>query len=263
MVITTYNRREALTRALESAKIQTFPSFEIIVVNDYVKDNEYYNVQNEACDDVTFLNSLGLGGNGARMRGVSVSKGKFVAFLDDDDIWHPHKLLSQHEIFVRHPNKEVVSCYAGIERDGQNGGVILTTTNERLLRCDNFFGGFSFIMVRRSIFQECPLDSQIARAQDWEFYLNILKNYGSDVFGIYPDFLLTYQVSSGLPSITSTVSIDESWGRIGERYSLTSDMLSEFLFYKSRNWEKLPLLSKTFFLLVIHKLKTKWRSIRF
>jgi GT2 family glycosyltransferase len=109
VIIPTYMRYEAVRRAIDSVLAQTFKSVEIIVINDGSSDerykqllmnyltNDYFNVTviNLSVNSKVLLNSKCPQGY-VRMQGINIARGKYVAFLDDDDIWSdPNKLDKQ------------------------------------------------------------------------------------------------------------------------------------------------------------------------
>ena len=101
VVIPTYNRFKYLLETIKSIKAQTYPSIEIIVVNDKSPQPEYYS--HDFGSDVKLINleqnSKELYGYACaahvRNEGIKVANGKWVAFCDDDDIWLPKKLELQ------------------------------------------------------------------------------------------------------------------------------------------------------------------------
>ncbi len=101
VIIPSYNRFEYLTNAINSVLNQTYKNFEIIVVNDASTQKEYYD--NVFEDKVNFVNLKenqtqkypGLGPGKVRNSGIDIAKGKYLAFLDDDDLWLPQKLEVQ------------------------------------------------------------------------------------------------------------------------------------------------------------------------
>ena len=98
VVVPTYNRRDLLQRALESAQKQTYADIEIIVVSDGSTDGTKETVEGAAADDarIRFIElSPSRGGNAARNAGIEAATGDYVAFLDDDDKWLPEKLEKQ------------------------------------------------------------------------------------------------------------------------------------------------------------------------
>lgn len=95
-VITTRNRLEYLKRAIDSVFSQTYTNIECIVVSDASTDgtDDYC----KSRSDIRFISipqNESRGGNYARNLGIKASKGKFVAFLDDDDAWLPSKTEKQ------------------------------------------------------------------------------------------------------------------------------------------------------------------------
>tara|TARA_B110000444_G_C18851620_1_gene606232 strand:+ start:10038 stop:10751 length:714 start_codon:yes stop_codon:yes gene_type:complete len=100
VIIPSYNRFKYLSNAIESVLSQTYQKIEIIVVNDGSTEEEYY--KNNFIDKVTFINLEinqtklnGFGPGSIRNFGCQVAKGKYLAFLDDDDIWLPKKIELQ------------------------------------------------------------------------------------------------------------------------------------------------------------------------
>ena len=97
----TFNRFKFLLNAIESVRNQTYKDFEIIVVNDGSSDLNYYN--HPWTSDITIIhlpeNTRQMfkfaSANYVRNIGIQNSSGKYIAFLDDDDIWLPHKLEYQ------------------------------------------------------------------------------------------------------------------------------------------------------------------------
>jgi teichuronic acid biosynthesis glycosyltransferase TuaG len=102
IVIPTYNRFKYLLNTVNSVKKQTYKNIEIIVVNDCSTQKEYYNYNwNEENIKIIHLNEntkkkFGYACAGyVRNKGIEASKGKYVAFCDDDDIWFPNKIELQ------------------------------------------------------------------------------------------------------------------------------------------------------------------------
>ena len=100
VIITTYNQFQFLMNALHSVKEQTYKNIEIIVVNDFSTDKEYYDYN---WDGIVILH---LKENSAKKFGfrynkylieqaLKISKGEYIAFLDDSDIWFPYKIQMQ------------------------------------------------------------------------------------------------------------------------------------------------------------------------
>ena len=98
IVIPTYNRAQQTIAAVESVLAQTYPNFEIIVVDDGSTDDSGETIQrfiaqktNGSCP-VSFFSQPNQGASIARNTGIAKARGEYIAFLDSDDIWLPEKL---------------------------------------------------------------------------------------------------------------------------------------------------------------------------
>jgi glycosyltransferase involved in cell wall biosynthesis len=99
VVIPTYDRRALLMEAVESVRAQTFAGWELLVADDGSTDGSADAV--EALHDprirVLRLPHAGQAA-AARNAGVRAARGEWVAFLDSDDVWAPHKLAVQLDL---------------------------------------------------------------------------------------------------------------------------------------------------------------------
>ena len=115
VIIPTHNRPELLKRAVGSVLNQTCQDFEIIIVDDGL-DKRADEVIN-SFDDFRlkyFQHSEEKGGSAARNTGIKNARGEFIAFLDDDDEWVPHKLTTQMSQFESTPH-DVGFCFSAVE----------------------------------------------------------------------------------------------------------------------------------------------------
>jgi len=96
IIVPTYNRAALLAEALASVRTQTFGDWECIVVDDGSTDGTPALLA--ALDEPRLrVIRLGHSGNPARVRnaGLAHARGRYLAFLDDDDLWMPGKLAAQ------------------------------------------------------------------------------------------------------------------------------------------------------------------------
>lgn len=102
VVIPAYNSANYIGVTLESVLNQTFSDFEVLVVNDCSKDNTI-DVVSKFLEIDNRIRIIDLSQNtgapaGPRNIGIQQARGKWIAFLDADDIWHKNKLQRQIEI---------------------------------------------------------------------------------------------------------------------------------------------------------------------
>ena len=96
VIIPVYNGEKYISQAVESVYRQEVP-LELIVIDDGSTDGTWQALSRwkERTDFIYIKNEKNLGAAGSRNRGVSMAKGRYVAFLDADDWWEDQKLQKQ------------------------------------------------------------------------------------------------------------------------------------------------------------------------
>lgn len=122
VIIPTYNRAAFLEQAIRSVLGQTFPYFELIIVDDGSTDNTSQVVHRFADSRIIYHSTTSQEKSAARNIGASLSSGKYLAFLDDDDCYLPQKLELQTRALRDNPHVGMV--IAGWDRVNQSGGVV-------------------------------------------------------------------------------------------------------------------------------------------
>jgi len=102
VVIPTYNSAALVVQAIDSALGQTAVPAEVLVVDDGSSDDTAARVAAYG-NRVRYLHQPNRGVASARNLGVREARGKLIAFLDADDVWHPRKLEIQAAALARHP----------------------------------------------------------------------------------------------------------------------------------------------------------------
>lgn len=96
VVIPTKNRSELLLRAIESVVNQSYKELEVVVVDDGSTDDTESCVAALGHNNLKYIKlNSSVGGAKARNKGIASCKGSYIAFLDDDDEWLPHKVELQ------------------------------------------------------------------------------------------------------------------------------------------------------------------------
>jgi len=107
IVIPLYNKEEYILQALQSIQNQSLTSWECIIIDDGSTDSSVEIVtefirQNQ--ERFSLIRQKNSGPSTARNNGINLAKGKYVAFLDADDIWLPTKLITQVDFMEKNPN---------------------------------------------------------------------------------------------------------------------------------------------------------------
>ncbi len=111
VIIPTYNRRDYVLEAVRSVVEQTYPAHEIIVVDDGSTDGTAEALR-AAFPDVKVLEQPNRGPSLARNAGLAAASGDWVAFLDDDDLWHREFLARVAEYLAEHPDCQALNTYS-------------------------------------------------------------------------------------------------------------------------------------------------------
>lgn len=110
IIIPVYNAEDYLSETLSSVQKQTFTDFEVICVNDGSTDSSNKILRQFAADDKRFkvYNQQNSGGSISRNNGIRKAAGRYIAFLDNDDLYHPQYLEILHTNIQKY--KADVSC---------------------------------------------------------------------------------------------------------------------------------------------------------
>lgn len=122
VVMPVYNGSAYLGQAIESVLSQTYRNLELIVVDDCSKDDSLQVIGRYAADAriVLLRNEANAGVAASRNRALAQSRGRYVTFLDQDDVWLPRKLELQVAAMAAHPRVGLLHAeYARIDPAGQ------------------------------------------------------------------------------------------------------------------------------------------------
>ena len=111
-IIPTYNRADVVFEAVDSVLGQTYSNLEVIVVDDGSADETVARLRRYG-DRIRLVSQENAGPAVARNRGVAVSRGEYIAFLDSDDLWLPTK-VEQQVVLLEKAGKSVPCCLCNI-----------------------------------------------------------------------------------------------------------------------------------------------------
>jgi len=173
VVIPTYNRAAILGATVESVLAQTQPAVEIVVVDDGSTDATPA-VARRWGERVTYLRQANQGVEAARELGLARSHGRYVNFLDDDDVMLPTKLARQVALLERDPGLGVVHCrYHYVDAGGRHLETVGRQPEGDVLEplvwgCFPWSGG---PLVRRACLEASTRDRHRDWHGDWGMWL--------------------------------------------------------------------------------------------
>jgi glycosyltransferase involved in cell wall biosynthesis len=212
VIIPTYNRTGFLKAAVASALAQTLQDFEIIVVDDASQDDTEKMLRQFKDSRITLIrHEINQGVAAARNTGVMNSKGKYIAFLDDDDEWLPNKINRQIELLEISP-KIVGAVYSGwtgvdaaserilYQRTPTHRGEIFT-----VMLLQGWLAPTSSFLVRKECFEKAGLfDLEFDYGEDFDMWLRIARTFQFDYI---EEPLVRYSVPHKKPSLSANYKL--------------------------------------------------------
>ncbi len=174
VVLPTFNRARLLMRAINSVTAQTFRDWELIVVDDNSTDETPEVMKSIRQARVSYIRrAQNKGGSAARNTGIRAARGRYVAFLDDDDVWLEDKLAEQLASIEGY-HACVCACYVNDPNRVKRSSVDEVRTKDLL--SGNSFPS-SGLMVEASIMKELLFDEMLPKGQDWDVLVRLASKH--------------------------------------------------------------------------------------
>lgn len=215
VIIPAYNRGDLLPRAIESVRSQTVTDLEVLVVDDGSTDETASIVDRCPDDRVRVLrHNANRGPSAARNTGIRAARGKYVAFLDSDDEWRPHKLERQIGRLAAGPD-DAVAAFCETERRRRG---LLKPLGERLfpestspgetidfahpvIAMDVAVHAGSTLLVERDVATSIGFDEGLPAMEDLDFVVRLLDRGRL----VSVDERLVVQNETGYPSLETMI----------------------------------------------------------
>lgn len=200
ILIPTYNHSQYVLETLDSVFAQTYLDYEIIVINDGSPDDTRQVLQPLVRENrIQYIEQENQGQAAARNRGLALARGKFIAFLDDDDLWPPDKLGWQVAFLQSHPDVAFVSGEVqDIDEKGQAIGSQINlpkTANFETLFNGNPFISPGQILIRTARLREIGgLNENLWGTDDYDLWFRLAKR---GKIAVRPQLSLYYRRHSG------------------------------------------------------------------
>lgn len=201
VIIPTYNREKTINRAIESVLSQTFKEYEIIVIDDGSIDNTKY-IISQYIKNIKYHYQNNAGPSKARNIGIDLAIGKWIAFLDSDDLWFPDKLKIQfeeaikancdacfHDVvfydmdeymnnFERYIDYGFINKYINLNQNSKfTSSVLLNDAYKRLMKSQELFLTPTLLIKRNVIKNMGGYLESLRSSEDYELYYRLaVKN---------------------------------------------------------------------------------------
>jgi glycosyltransferase involved in cell wall biosynthesis len=222
VVMPSYNAARFVTAAIDSVLAQTVQDFEILVVDDGSTDDTC-EVLAKYDAPIKYLYKPNGGVSSARNFGIENARGKYIAFLDADDLWLPEKLEKQ--LAILEADAQIGLVYAATEKvdeNLQNVGYIEANSYEDycealLLNLNIVAGSCSSAIVRRDVaLQTNGFDAEFSTCADWEYWLRLSL---LTKFAPIKEYLVKYRVVAGSMSSNPYVSKRDTLGVLNKFFA--------------------------------------------
>jgi glycosyltransferase involved in cell wall biosynthesis len=172
-----YNAAATLAETLDSVFRQDFDDWELILIDDNSKDDTVAIAQSYDDPRIVITTNPGKGVSSARNHGLDIAQGRYITFLDADDIYYDGALEKRVAALEKKTDWQMVYCVTEMVDEGHNKlGWVLG--KQAKVTFDNMFGNplpINALMGRATIFEGRRFPEDIANGEDWLFHSRILR----------------------------------------------------------------------------------------
>jgi O-antigen biosynthesis protein len=184
VIVPTYNRPALLGRTLESILKQTYPHFEIVVVNDAGAPVEGIVTALNNANNIMYLrHKKNAGLAAARNTGIRAGRGSLIAYLDDDDIYYPDHLETLVDVLVKEKTRaayadSLVACQKHVNGQWETYDRKLqfsTDFNSDLILIRNLFPVLCMIHEKTCLDEAGYFDESLTTHEDWDLWIRLSR----------------------------------------------------------------------------------------
>ena len=211
VVIPAYNAQRTIRETLASVVAQTVDELEVIVVDDGSTDGTSAAVEALGDRRISVLHQANAGHAAARNTGIASARGRYLAFIDADDLWLANKLERQLQVLERDPQIRALQC-AVVFVDDTLAPMFVGDSVEGpnqlfdVLCFRGLPGMMSTLIVERTLFDELGgFDPSLIILQDWELAIRLARR--GALYSIR-DPLALYRIHAGNQSKTIQLQVE-------------------------------------------------------
>ena len=211
VIIPYYQKRKFISEAINSALNQSYKNLEILIIYDdeNFSDLDFIKEIKERDSRISIIkNTKKMGAGISRNIGISKSKGKYVAFLDADDIWKSNKISKQINFMTQNDYEVSHTSYSIISEDKQIKGYRKARNffhlNQLLKSCDI---GTSTVILKKNLINDYIKFAPLTTKEDFVLWLRLLDKK-IKIHGLDENLSLWTKSRSSLSSSTFQKIID-------------------------------------------------------
>ncbi len=222
VVMPAFNVERFITRSVESVLGQTFPDFEIVVVDDGSTDKTVEMLLPFSDHRLRIIKQAHSGSSAARNVGVELTTGPYIAFLDGDDLWAPEKLDRHVKFLEDHPEVDLTFSHSHvIDENGLSTGRVSRLVHgyisfRRLLIENVVHNGSAVVMRRDAIERAGRFDVTLPSAVDHDLWLRVALARHNNICCI-PQVLTFYRMREG--------QVTKDWRRMEASWTMLIDKM--------------------------------------
>jgi teichuronic acid biosynthesis glycosyltransferase TuaG len=239
IVMPAYKAEKTVAEAIRSVQAQSYPHWQLLVVDDGSLDGTADVVAELAKSDsrIELIRQANAGPAMARQKALDHARGRYIAFLDSDDLWLPGKLERQLTFMTEHRAAFSYTAFRRIQADGSGSGQLISIPSRLTYRAllGNTAIATSTAMIDKSITGEFRMTKTYY--DDFVLWLGILKR-GHVALGLNED-LMRYRVMDGSVSRNKVKSARMVWRTYRDIEGLNALLAAvHFARYALHAWRK-------------------------
>jgi glycosyltransferase involved in cell wall biosynthesis len=181
IVIPTYNRADIITKTIESVLSQSYPSFELIIVDDGSKDNTEEVIKKISDSRIKYFKIPNQERGAARNFGTNIAKGDYITFLDSDDVFYNNHLSVASENLTNLHYPELFHIRYEIINKHKNSKYQLpllnSDANKKLIEGNFMSCNAVFLKTEIAKTNLFNIDRNLSGMEDWELWLRLATKY--------------------------------------------------------------------------------------
>lgn len=211
IIMPAYNSSATLGESIQSVVSQTFGDWELLVIDDCSQENLYSIVESFNDSRIHFIRlSRNSGVAAARNRGIQEAKGRYIAFLDSDDLWHPEKLEKQLHFMEKNGYAFTYTWYSQF-KDIPTKTIRLITTKSCVSYDELLYGNDIGLLTVMIDYRKLPnLQMPLVHHEDYITWLNILRDDNIIAYALNEDLAL-YRISNHSLSSNKFACLNWTW----------------------------------------------------